>query len=176
MHETRLESERIWLKPLSLGTLEAIGDARFDALDTPVEAEALSADVLSAIQKKIVRMRDAQPAHHPWHTYWLIVSRETGRGIGFAGFKGIDDFGFAEVGYSISPLHRKKGLMTEALKALICWAEKTAEVRGVTAKVNPRNAGSAKVLQRAGFSWTGLTGREDLYCIHFKEQKEIPWY
>ena len=70
-----------------------------------------------------------------WYTYWLIIDKDNGKGIGFIGFKGLpDENGYSEVGYSISPNYRKKRFMTEALETLVKWAYGFQNSKGIVAK------------------------------------------
>lgn len=163
-----LYAERIWLTPLSLEQLWQIGGGAAHAGDTPIDPGALSETVHTAMRKKAARMRGVDASLHEWHTYWLIVSRESGQGIGFIGFKGVGEEGFAEVGYGISPLYRRQGLMSEALQALLRWAEESGQAQGVEARVDPDNAGSAGVLRRCGFELTDSSDGEDRYRIQFR--------
>lgn len=170
MKRTVLEAERLWLSALSIDELLSIQTDEADVLDMPIEAEVLSGIVMSAIQKKIAKMQSVGPALHDWYTYWLIVSKKTGHGIGFIGFKGIDETGYAEVGYSIAPDYRRQGLMTEALEAMIGWARQNPNVKGITAtKVLQTNTGSNKVLRHCGFIQTDSSDTENAYCYQFRE-------
>ncbi len=168
MINTIVESDRLLIKPLSIDELICIKNNKADKLDIPVLPGALSDAVLSAITKKINKMKEIEAEFHNWYTYWLIICKENGKGIGFAGFKGIQSDRCTEVGYGISPDYRKKGLMTEALKVLIDWAYKTRFLKGITAAVKKNNTGSIKVLQNCGFKLAGTSGSEVLYSLKFK--------
>lgn len=163
-----LESDRLRLTPLCLDELMAIDSGAMDTVDTPIEASALSGTVQSAIQKKIVKMRSTETALHDWFTYWLIVDKATGQGIGFIGFKGIEETGYVEVGYGISPNYRRQGLMSEALQMLIGWAQQHPGIKGVTAKhVLKTNIGSNGVLRHCGFELISSSDTENGYCYKF---------
>jgi len=58
--------------------------------------------------------------------------------------------GVVEVGYTIFPVYRHHGYATEAVAALISWAQGTGEVGAVLAAVATDNADSLRVLQRVG--------------------------
>src|SRR6478609_5310421 len=58
--------------------------------------------------------------------------------------------GVVEVGYTIFPAHRHHGYATEAVEALISWAETTGDVAAVLASIAEDNAPSARVLERVG--------------------------
>lgn len=163
-----LESERLLLRPLPINELLYIKDNKAHLLDVPVLPEALSDDVITAITKKTGKLKAVEEKLHVWYTYWLIIDKESGNGIGFVGFKGINPDGYAEVGYSISPDFRRKGLMKEALNAFIGWASKNQKLRGITAAVNKTNTGSIKVLQNCGFKLTGSSEQQAFYCLELK--------
>lgn len=146
-----LEGENVLLKPLSFTELLHINNDR--KIETAIDAEAIFDSVKIAISKKIEKMKKVSEDVHNWYTYWLIINKDNGEGIGFIGFKGIPDKnGYTEVGYSISSNCRRKGFMTEALSLLMDWAFKYPFCKGITAnKVLKTNTGSNKVLNNCNF-------------------------
>lgn len=56
----------------------------------------------------------------------------------------------AEVGYSLLPRHQGKGYAVEATGALLDWAFAAAGVHRVVARLEARNAASARVAERLG--------------------------
>jgi ribosomal-protein-alanine N-acetyltransferase len=106
-----LQSKRLFLKPLSFSELLHINNNELDNVETSIESEAIFDFVKLAISKKIEKMQKVCEDTHEWYTYWLIIDKSNGKGIGFIGFKGIpDENGYSEVRYSISPNYRKKDL------------------------------------------------------------------
>jgi|SRR5438105_1537321 len=66
----------------------------------------------------------------------------------------------AEVGYILAPAHWGRGYMHEALHALLDFGFSTLELSRVEAEIDPRNAASARSLERLGFVKEGhLRGR-----------------
>jgi ribosomal-protein-alanine N-acetyltransferase len=164
-----LESERLFLKPLSFQELQYIRNNEIDNVETPIELEAILDSVRIAISKKIVKMQNVNKELHNWYTYWLIIDKSNGNGVGFIGFKGIpNEKGYSEVGYSISCNYRKKGFMTEALDTLINWASGFESSKGITAKVLKNNIGSIKVLNNCNFKLLSSTEQEYSYIIEFR--------
>ncbi len=162
-----MESERLFLKALSLNELLLINGNEMHNLATPIESEAILDSVQLAIAKKIKKMRGINKDIHPWYTYWLIIDKKTENGIVFIGYKGLpDEKGCSEVGYSISSNHRKKGLMTESLKALMEWASEYLNCKGIVANVLKTNIGSIKVLTNCKFRLVSSNERENRY-LHF---------
>ncbi len=164
-----LESERLFLKPLSFNELLYIKNNMIENIETSIELEAISDVVKSAISKKIEKMQTVNEDIHDWYTYWLIIDKNNQNGIAFIGFKGIpDDSGYSEVGYSISSNYRRKGLMTEALSALINWASNFPNCKGITAtRVLKSNTGSNRVLNNCNFNLVASLSDENKYVLTF---------
>ena len=168
-----LEAERLFLKPLLYKELVHINNNEIDKVETFIEADAIFDFVKLAISKKIEKMQRLREEVHPWYTYWLIIDKDNGKGIGFIGFKGLpDEKGYSEVGYSISPNYRKKGLMTEGVKTLVKWAYGFQECKGIVAKVLKTNTGSNKVLNNCNFKLFSSTDQENKYIFILSPAKE----
>jgi RimJ/RimL family protein N-acetyltransferase len=56
----------------------------------------------------------------------------------------------AELGYSFLPRHQGNGYAVEAARALLDWAFTVADVHRVEARLEPRNAASARVAEKLG--------------------------
>lgn len=170
MLENVIESDRLFLKPLSFEELSCINENELTKIQTSIEEEALSNETKIAISKKLDKMQNVSEIVHEWFTYWLIISKDNYKGIGFIGFKGIpNEEGYTEVGYSISSNYREKGLMTEALTLLINWASKFPFCKGITAdNVLKTNIGSSKVLNKCNFRLISYSDEYYNYMLHLK--------
>ncbi|MBL8048015.1 MAG: GNAT family N-acetyltransferase [Chthonomonas sp.] len=60
-----------------------------------------------------------------------------------------------EIGYGIVPEYRGRGLASEAVRLLCDWLFSIATVRVITAKTDPKNLASAKVLLKNDFQPAG---------------------
>jgi RimJ/RimL family protein N-acetyltransferase len=58
--------------------------------------------------------------------------------------------GVVELGYTIFPMYRHRGIATEAVRALINWAQGTGEVGALLAAVAVDNTSSVRVLECVG--------------------------
>lgn len=98
-------------------------------------------------------------------TYARQVEREPERGewvrlalrtadralIGDMGFHGPPDAaGTVEIGYRTAPAYRRQGYTSEGVRGLIAWAFGRPEVRRIVAECAPDNAGSIRILEKAG--------------------------
>ncbi len=164
-----LESQRLLLKSCSLNELAQINRNQTDMLKTPIEPDALTSSIQSAITKKMVKMQNTDDVLHDWYTYWLMIDKVSGMGIGFIGLKGPpDSHGLSEVGYEIAAAYRRKGLTTEALKALTGWASQFQVSKGIWARVLKTNIGSVSVLNHCGFQLFGEFEHESTYVLKFR--------
>ena len=129
-------------------------------LEYLVAAAAITDVVRRAIRMKLAKMAQADPAHHAWYTYWLIVAGDPPCGVGFAGFKGppdvvgrYDGIGEVEIGYGLAPEYEGRGVMTEAVRALIAWAFESPACQAVIAPhVLRTNPASSRVLEKVGMT------------------------
>ena len=88
----------------------------------------------------------------PYRTVWMLVQREEGVIIGSAGFKGgPDEKGEVEIRYAMGKDYRRRGYMTEAVKAICCWALEQPEVAHITAETDLVSYPSQRILERLGF-------------------------
>ncbi len=61
----------------------------------------------------------------------------------------------AELGYILRRDHWGRGLASEALTALCNHAFGTLRLHRLEADIDPRNAGSIRLVERLGFKWEG---------------------
>jgi len=89
-------------------------------------------------------------------TVWLIVGRADGRILGDLGTHGPPDGeGCVEIGYSLAPSARGKGIGTAAVAALVRRLAGVPGLRRVTAVTGAENTPSRRLLERQGFRITG---------------------
>jgi [ribosomal protein S5]-alanine N-acetyltransferase len=88
---------------------------------------------------------------------FVLVEKTTGRAVGTALlFRYDEGSNRAELGYVLGRQHWGKGLMLEALHALVGHAFEVLGIRRLEAEVNPANSASVRVLERLGFTKEGL--------------------
>jgi RimJ/RimL family protein N-acetyltransferase len=87
---------------------------------------------------------------------YAIVRQADGRAIGDAGFHGPPSAeGELELGYAMVPAARRQGFAREAAELLIAWARSQPGVRAITARVEPGNTASERLLDHLGFVGEG---------------------
>ncbi len=106
----------------------------------------------------LVDLRRKQIEERRTSESWLlraVVLESTHEAVGTIGFHGPpDERGMVEIGYSIHPRFRRRGLASEAANGMWQWAA-AAGARIVRATINPDNEPSLALVQHAGFAHVG---------------------
>jgi ribosomal-protein-alanine N-acetyltransferase len=86
-----------------------------------------------------------------------IVLKETSELVGTLGYHNLSKINRrAEIGYNLSKLHWGKGIMTEAVDALIRHGFEHMNLNRIDATVDSENLKSIRLLERSGFFREGL--------------------
>jgi RimJ/RimL family protein N-acetyltransferase len=93
---------------------------------------------------------------------FAVEPRDGGPLVGSIGLFPPHD-GFAQAGYWTGPEHRGRGFTAEALGLLTTWAFEDVGLRRVELVVDPDNAGSRGVAERAGFRPEGILRQRFLH-------------
>ena len=155
-----LETERFLLRAVTSNDVDDIfrimSDPRvkryFGSLPmvAPVEAE-----------QRVQRIQTAFQEHSGIR--WAIADRANGQLIGTAGFWRLIKPHFrAEVGYELAPEWWGRGVMTEALGALLGFGFTRMGLHSIEAQIHPDNSASRRVLEKLGFVQEGYL-RENFY-------------
>jgi [ribosomal protein S5]-alanine N-acetyltransferase len=155
-----IRTPRLELVSMSVPFMQAL--ARRD-LDTATELLDATVDRWLAEQlADFVEYRLRQLADDPTIRQWLgramVLTDAAGgrRVIGSIGFHGPpDDLGRLEVGYSVEPEHRRRGLAREAIEALFDWAYQRHGITTFIASIRPDNVASLQLAAGFGFRQVG---------------------
>ena len=83
---------------------------------------------------------------------WAIALKNEMKLIGNIMLFNIDAANYrAELGYSLMAEYHRRGLMNEAIKAIIKYGFEMMELHSIEACINPANAASADILEKNGF-------------------------
>jgi ribosomal-protein-alanine N-acetyltransferase len=104
-----------------------------------------------------------------WWTY-LFIHRADRTLIGTGGFKGpANNAGMVEIGYSISPRYRNRGLATEAARGLVGYAFSHPHIKVVEAQTLAQVNPSTSVLEKIGMKKIGtIQDPEDGELWHWR--------
>jgi RimJ/RimL family protein N-acetyltransferase len=89
--------------------------------------------------------------------YWVITDRQTGR---FVGEVGLADFHreiappitCPEAGWALLPCAHGQGFATEALEAVLSWADSNLFFRQTMCIISPDNTASIRVAEKTGYT------------------------
>ncbi len=147
-----IQTDRLEIVTFSLDLMRAALQDRTalaERLNARVPAEWPGPDYAEVLPGQLQEM-EAAPGAAVWGA--LLIHRDDATLVGDAGFLGgPDPQGTVEIGYSIVPAYRNRGLATEAIRALTAWALEQPGVRRVVAACEPDNTASIRVLEKAGF-------------------------
>jgi [ribosomal protein S5]-alanine N-acetyltransferase len=88
---------------------------------------------------------------------WGIVHRDDGRMIGSCGFAYVMAWhGRAEIAYALSPAYWGRGLMPEALRAVLAFGFETLQLNRIEARCEVENHASERVMQKVGMQFEGV--------------------
>lgn len=88
---------------------------------------------------------------------WGITLRNDPNLIGTLGFyKWVKNARHAEIGYDLDATHRRLGIMTEALTAVLDYMFNEVELNRVQALTDPTNTPSVRLLDKLGFRQEGV--------------------
>jgi RimJ/RimL family protein N-acetyltransferase len=95
----------------------------------------------------------------------FAVRNGDGAAVGFAAFVRLDLPGKqGEIGYVVEPRARGRGIAGRAVGLLTRWGFDALGLERIELRIDPRNAASARVAERAGYSLEGV-----LRNVAFKE-------
>lgn len=156
-----IETERLILRKL---TMRDASDMFRYCQDKEVarhvlwEAHTSILETRAYIRYNLYQYRSGEPAS------WGIVLRETNRVVGTIGYMSYNaDNSTVEIGYSLTREQWSKGLMTEALRAVIDETFHTLKVHRIEAMHFTDNPASGRVMAKCGMTHEGHM-RERICC------------
>lgn len=158
---TEIKTERLLLRKFSLEDAPAIYALRTnEKVMLFLEREPLkNMDEANALVSTIIKNVDDNNG-----IMWGICLPENSKQlIGNIGFWQIEKHNYrAEIGYMLHPQYWNKGFMQEAIKAVIAFGFNQMKLHSIKATINPHNAASAALLEKAGFVREAYF-KEDIY-------------
>ena len=148
----QLETERLLLKQVEADDQQFI----FEGLSHPevIPFFGVRYDSFEATQKQMDWY--AKAYEEGTGGPWKIIDKATGDKIGVVAFYYYKaEHKKAEVGFWIFPQYWNKGIVTEALNAVINYCQKEKDIHRLEAFVETENDASCRVLEKAGFVYEG---------------------
>jgi len=146
-----LETARLTLRPFVEGDFEAMHAMR----SNPDVVRYLYEDPFTPEQTRDLLTRKMAVPRWEKEGDWFSVAaveRASGLMVGDMALSWASERDrTAEIGFVFDPRHQGKGFATEAARALVDWAFRTAGLHRVTGRLEARNIASSRVLEKLGF-------------------------
>ena len=155
-----LETERLILRPVHTRDANDI----FEYASDPEVSKFVSWEYHRSVADSIHYVRLIVNTYSRGHPApWGIVLKDEHKLIGTGGFHWwLYDHARAEVGYTISSRYWNKGLMTEALNAILKFGFEKLSLNRIEARCFVLNTASQRVLEKCGMKYEG-TMRQSLF-------------
>jgi [ribosomal protein S5]-alanine N-acetyltransferase len=164
-----LTTQRLTLRQLTLQDDKELFALRADEkvaefVDRPV---AQSVDQLRPFIHKI----NDGIANDEW-IFWAMTLKNERKLIGTICLWNISEAASkAEIGYELLPSYHSKGLMQEAVTAVLEYGFETMQLASIEGIVHPQNATSIKLLQRNKFVQTGTLTENEVEMLIYALKK-----
>jgi [ribosomal protein S5]-alanine N-acetyltransferase len=162
-----LETDRLILREIQLTDAEAIFRILADPDVTKYQDIATATSIEQA--KRLIALR-AERLRADQGIRWAIATKIANRLIGSCGFSYKTPFQ-AEIGYELAKANWGRGLMTEALSAMIDFGFQQAELNRLEAMVMLENKASMRVLEKLGFIEEGILRQYGFWQGQFHDLK-----
>ena len=148
-------------------------DKVFNELTSQQQMDFLGCKNITELQEQYTRYSLGLSTFNRKFLYFFIREKSTDKHIGWCGFHTwYTDHFRAEIGYTLDSDFHNKGLMTEALDAVLNYGFQKMRLRRVEALVGTDNLPSKSLLRKFGFQYEGLLKKH--YNINGKnEDSEI---
>jgi RimJ/RimL family protein N-acetyltransferase len=155
-----VRSERLELESMSIPFMRALIARDLAAAEREIGAHvpAWLPDQLDHFLQYRLAQLAVDPSIREWLGRAMVLTDEAGRRriVGTIGFHGPPDaLGRVEIGYSVDPVYRRRGLAREAVRAMFEWAASTHGVGRFVASISPTNEPSLRLAAGFGFVQTG---------------------
>ena len=150
LREPRIETERLVLRPPRMADAVYVAEMANDAEVARMTTRVRHPYRLADAQAFLAAMQSADP-----HTDRPFLIEHPSFGpIGMTGFHRVEDR-HVELGYWLGQTFRRRGFATEAVRAALSWAQGGWGRRAVLSSHFVDNPASGRVLEKAGFLYTG---------------------
>lgn len=147
-HPPTIELDGVRLRPLRV----ADADALYTYLRDPVVTELTSFPVVSRPLVEAIIERSLRRWAAGELSKWGVTLRQDDQLIGTCGFNEWSQVHrWAELAFDLAPAHWGKGLMSQAVAAILQWTYRQDLVNRVHAFVRIDNRRSERLLERSGF-------------------------
>ncbi len=155
-----INTERLVLRPFTLDDADAMYE---NWASDPAVTQYLTWPHHPSVETSRAVLEERVPQYHkPDYYLWAIVPKDFGKPIGsIAAVKQDDQIQMVHIGYCIGKDFWHKGLMSEALAALMAFFFDQVGIRRVESRHDRKNPNSGGVMKKCGMKYEGTLRQGD---------------
>jgi ribosomal-protein-alanine N-acetyltransferase len=162
-----LETERLVLRTMTLNDIDFI----YDLFSKPETNRYSVYEDIKSREEAIDLYDKFMKPGSPTHFRLGVELKETQELVGTLGFYAYNkEHKRAEMGFDLLKSHWGKGIMTEAVRALIRYGFEEMELNRIEATVDPENIRSIRLLERMGFMKEGRLRKRHFYKVRYHDE------
>lgn len=148
--KTILETDRLLLREFVLDDAEAL----FRMVSDP-DVTRYTGDGVKTLEEAKQGLEERLLEDYRKYGYgrWATVDKSTGKVIGFAGLKYLDEVSEVDLGYRFFKEYWGHGLATEAAKAVLDYGIRVLRLPRIIGIADIENKASLRVLEKVGFQF-----------------------
>jgi ribosomal-protein-alanine N-acetyltransferase len=162
-----LETERIFLRRLTLEDTEAIYAMRSDAEMMRFIKNPENIKQTRNWIKLVIQFWDSEK-----RGFWAVVLKETNEVVGWCGIWRLQETNEIEIGYAISKRLWKQGLATEAGQLALRYGFECLNADRIVAVARPKNTGSRRVMEKLGLTFEKIDIFYGFECAYYAINRE----
>ena len=164
----RLETERLVLRKMTLDDAGAV----FAYASDPEVTRYVPWETHRSVEDSRAFLALTERKYEGGEPDWGMVYKGDGRFVGACGFVGWSrEHARAEMGYVLNRRYRGRGLVPEAVRAMIAFGFEKMDLNRVEARCVAENAASARVLEKAGMTHEGTLRQREFLKGAYRDMK-----
>jgi RimJ/RimL family protein N-acetyltransferase len=163
-----LETERLILRPMNAGDIEAVYEMRRDReimryIREPVQSREEAENWINLISSRWAKDKIG---------FCSLIEKQSGKFAGWCGLWELKENGEIEVGYAIAREFWGKGYASESAEAFLEYGFNKLNLQKIVAVARPENTASRRVMEKIGmnFNYIGEFYGRDL--VHYSISKD----
>lgn len=164
-----LETERLFLRPMNEGDVDAVFALRRDAemmrfIRQPQTKRSEAANWVRLVSSRWQSDR---------YGFCAVIEKSSGTFVGWCGLWELKESGEIEVGYAITKEFWKQGLASEAAARFLEYGFTELKLEKIVAVANPENAASRRVMEKIGMSFDDIGRFYGLDLAHYSISRSV---
>lgn len=167
MGEWRLETERLWLRRITLDD----ADLMLAIWNDPAFVRNVGDRGVRTLDEARTELQNGALKLFADHGYgpYAMVRKSDGTCVGICGLFRRDTLEHADIGFAALPDYCGRGYTAEAAQAVVDYARDDLGLEALTAIVSRNNEASISLIEKLGLSFSGMItmpGDDEEFCLY----------